>query len=52
MTFPLAQWPERGAELVREEFRILPGGEVVALVDGVEVDEVGMGLLGPAPGTW
>jgi hypothetical protein len=27
----------------------LPGGEVVAVVDFVEVDEVGVGLLGPGP---
>ena len=45
----LAQGPEPGAELFREELRLLPGGEVPALVDLVEVDEVGVGLLGPAP---
>src|SRR5215204_3589787 len=45
----LAQGPEGGSHLVGEEVRLLPGGEVVALVDFVEVDEVGVGLLGPAP---
>jgi hypothetical protein len=29
----------------------LPGGEVVALVDLVVVDEVGVGTLGPAAGS-
>src|SRR5687767_13408555 len=43
------QGPEGGAYLAREEVRLLPGREVVALVDFVEVDEVGVGLLGPAP---
>ena len=32
----------------REELRLLPGGEVAAPVDLVEVDEVGVGLLDPA----
>src|SRR5215207_3968427 len=44
-----AQGPEGGAELLGEELRLLPGREVVALVDLVEVDEVGIGLLGPGP---
>jgi hypothetical protein len=44
----LAQGPERHPELFREQFRLLPGGEVAALVDLVEVDEVGVGTLGPA----
>src|SRR5687767_6727853 len=43
------QGPEGGAYLAREEVRLLPGREVVALVDFVEVDEVGVGLLGPTP---
>src|SRR5215204_2399904 len=43
----LAKRPERGPHLGREELRLLPGREVVALVDLVEVDEVGIGLLGP-----
>jgi len=29
--------------------RLLPGREVAALVDLVVVDEIGVGLLGPAP---
>src|SRR5947208_8829791 len=44
-----SQRPEGGTNLGGEEFRLLPGREVVALVDCVEVDEVGVGLLGPAP---
>src|SRR5512135_3877451 len=44
----LAQGAERRAELGREEVRLLPGGEVVALVDLVEVDEVEVRLLDPA----
>ena len=36
------------AELLGEELRLFPGGEVAALVDFVEVDEVGVGLLRPA----
>ena len=39
---------EGRAELFAEELRLLPGGEVAALVDFVEVDEVRIGLLGPA----
>ena len=45
----LAKRPEPRADLVGEELRLLPGGEVAALVDLVEVDEVGVGLLRPAP---
>src|SRR5215472_16277682 len=41
------QWPERGPHLRREEVRLLPSREVVALVDLVEVDEVGISALGP-----
>src|SRR5438128_12549069 len=44
-----SQRPEGGTNLGGEEFRLLPGREVVALVDFVEVDEVGVGLLGPTP---
>ena len=40
---------ERGTDLEGEQLRLLPGREVVALVDLVEVDEVGVGLLGPTP---
>src|SRR3712207_1102151 len=45
----LAQRPERRAHLGGEQLGLLPGGEVVALVDLVEVDEVRVGTLGPAP---
>ena len=44
----LAQRAERCPDLWREELRLLPGGEVAALVDLVEVGEVGVGLLDPA----
>src|SRR6516162_2144621 len=44
-----AQRPERCPDFGREQVRLLPGGEVVALVDLVEVDELGIGLLSPAP---
>src|SRR3954469_1355135 len=42
-----AQRPERGANLLREELRLLPGGEVAAPVHLVEVAEAGIGRLGP-----
>ena len=38
---------ERSADLGREQLRLLPGGEVSALVDLVEVGEGGVGLLDP-----
>src|SRR5215211_5064563 len=44
----LVQRPERGPDLAREEFRLFPGGEVAALVDLVEVGEVGVRRLDPA----
>src|SRR5215216_7805691 len=44
----LANRPERCSELVREELRLLPGGEVAPPVDLVEVSEAGVGRLGPA----
>src|SRR4029453_6781308 len=44
----LAKRPERCAELVGEELRLLPGCQVAAPVDFVEVNEVGVGLLRPA----
>src|SRR3712207_870079 len=44
----LAKRPERGSDFLREQPRLLPGGEVAALVDLVEVDQAGVGLLGPA----
>src|SRR6266542_1287515 len=45
----LAQRAECGPHLGREELRLLPGGEVAALVDLVEVREAGVGNLDPAP---
>ena len=39
---PLAQWPERGADLGGKQRRFLPGSEVIAPVNLVEVDEVGV----------
>src|SRR4029453_16997311 len=45
----LAKRPERCAELVGEELRLLPGCEVHALGDLVVVDEVGIHRLGPGP---
>src|SRR5215216_1288800 len=45
----LAKRPERRSQLVREDLRLLPGSEVTAPVDLVEVDEIGIGALGPAP---
>src|SRR5262249_54088918 len=44
-----SQRPERAAYLGREEVGLLPGREVVASVDFVVVDEIRVGLLGPAP---
>src|SRR5918992_5073871 len=40
--------PEGGADLLGEELRLLPGGQVATLVGLVEVDEGGVRLLGPA----
>src|SRR5215471_5044122 len=48
----LAQCAASRAELFAEELRLLPRGEVAALVDFVEVDEVGVGALGPASRSW
>src|SRR5688572_15595640 len=47
-TVHLAQRPERSPHLGREELRLLPGGEVAARVDLVEVGGVGVDLLDPA----
>src|SRR6476469_7586899 len=44
----LAQRTEGGPQLLREEPRFLPSGEVTALVHLVEVDDVGVRLLDPA----
>src|SRR3954451_8542438 len=44
----LAEWPERRANLAGKELGLLPGGEVAALVDLVEVDDVRVARLDPA----
>ena len=36
----------------RKELRLLPGGEVSALVELVVVDELGIRALGPTPRSW
>ena len=43
-----SQRPEGGADLVGEELRLLPGGEVAAPVDLVEVGEVGVATSRPS----
>jgi len=43
----LAQRRERRPDLLREQSGLFPGGEVAALGGLVEVDEVGVDLLGP-----
>ena len=40
---------EGGLDLGREQFRLLPGGEVAAAIDLVEVRERGVAPLGPGP---
>src|SRR3712207_2421995 len=45
----LAQRSEPRAELLGEQLGLFPGREVAALVDLVEVDQIGVGLLGPTP---
>src|SRR6516225_848021 len=47
--FISAQRPERCSDVLREQLRLLPGREVPAPIVLVVVDEVGVGLLGPAP---
>src|ERR687897_752456 len=47
-TLGLAQRPEGGPQLGGEELRLLPGGEVAAPVDLVEVSEAGVDRLDPA----
>src|SRR5215831_1760795 len=44
----LAQRFERCPDLLSEQLGFFPGGEVAALGGLVEVDEVGVDLLGPA----
>jgi len=48
LTVHLAERAEPRAQLGGVEIRLLPGGEVPASVDLVEVHEVGVRLLGPA----
>ena len=43
-----SQRPEGRSHLRGEQLRLFPRGKVAAFVDLVEVDELGMGLLGPA----
>src|ERR1700722_2476086 len=45
----LAQRPERCPELLTEEFRLFPRGEVAALRESVVVNQFGIGFLGPGP---
>src|SRR3712207_6733423 len=47
-----AQCPEPGSELVREEVGLFPCGEVPASVEPVVVDQLGIGPLGPAAGSF
>src|SRR5260370_9880203 len=44
-----AQGPEPRAQLVAEEFGLLPGGEVAAFVDLVVMDELGVSPFYPTP---
>src|SRR5262245_9649697 len=44
----LSKRPECGAHFAREEFRLFPSGKVTALVDLVEVGDVGVRVLDPA----
>src|SRR5215831_21060359 len=48
VALPLTQCAERRAQLFREELRLLPGGEVASFAGFVEVDQVVVGLPGPA----
>src|SRR4029077_643160 len=44
----LAERPEARADFFRKQLRLFPGREVAAFAGLVEVDEVGVDLLGPA----
>src|SRR5215213_1161309 len=44
----LAKRPECGSDFFREQLGLFPGREVATLLDLVEVDQVGVGFLGPA----
>src|SRR6185436_11668024 len=47
-----AQGPETGAQFFREELRLFPSGKMTALFEFVEVNEIGVRLLRPAPWCW
>src|SRR5262250_785367 len=47
----LAKRPEARANLFGKELWLFPGREVAALVDLVEVDELGVGPFGPGSST-
>jgi hypothetical protein len=44
----LPEWPEGGSDFLGEQLGFFPGGEVAAPLGLVEVDQVGVDLLGPA----
>src|SRR5262245_2888972 len=48
LALPSAQCAERRAQLFGKQLRLFPGGEVAASFGFVEVDQVVVGLLGPA----
>src|SRR5688500_9583024 len=48
----LAKRPEPGANLFDKQLWLLPRSEVPAPVEPVEMDELGIRLLGPAPRGW
>ena len=45
-----AKRSESGAKLRGEKLRLLPGGEVPALVDLVEINQIAIGAAGPCLG--
>jgi hypothetical protein len=47
-----AQWSEAFANPFGEEFRLLPSGEVPALVELVVIDEFGLRTLCPTLRSW
>src|SRR5215475_2892081 len=48
LALPSAQCAERRAQLFGKQLRLFPGGEVASSFGFVEVDQVVVGLLGPA----
>src|SRR6185369_3995065 len=48
-TGSFAEWSEARPNFFCEQLRLLPGGEVTAFGDGVEMDEIVVGALGPTP---